>query len=584
MTKKQSPAPIPTSHRPHGLEQGLRRRFSMDGFHSGSWTFSALFAQFCVLALMLCAQIPAAGAAGLDEINKANLLFAAGRYAEADVAYTSILDSGVSEFIASDVLADAVQLSRGFARLVIGNLDGAAQDADAAIAHRRSSFTMEESGYGLRALIRLQKGDKQGAIADYDKAIEYAAQGTASGYRSAIAYAQRAYGYMFIGEMAQARQDLAKANQFDGKFMLIDFLKFEHPFWSALAADFITALQNSDAEQARAVQESILAKLQQDPDWKTSDGALSSAANFVMHDVRGPLEMILKRLEAKGDVRRATQNLARLGDAQKAMMQNDRNGAFDIYVRIYREAKDRATRNQALSGMATVLPGLPTRPQVSEATRKLLVQAQVLIEDKDYQGAIRRYTEAEMQAPWFAQLHYDRAMLLGSQNQYTAAIEEMQAYLLLAPDAKDARASQDQIYQWQFKMERGKKAAAASSGAGALTPRARGASATAAGNPNCFIATAAYGSYLDPHVARLREFRDKHLLPYAAGRWFVINYYRYSPPVADTIRRHETLRTLVRVALTPLVLLLEYQALALFALIMAACDWLGCRRPKEARA
>jgi len=69
----------------------------------------------------------------------------------------------------------------------------------------------------------------------------------------------------------------------------------------------------------------------------------------------------------------------------------------------------------------------------------------------------------------------------------------------------------------------------------------------------CFIATAAYGSPLHPHLDILRNFRDKYLMPSKLGRLLVECYYRYSPSVADFIAKHKPLKVLVRASLLPLV-------------------------------
>ena len=77
------------------------------------------------------------------------------------------------------------------------------------------------------------------------------------------------------------------------------------------------------------------------------------------------------------------------------------------------------------------------------------------------------------------------------------------------------------------------------------------------GGPNCFIATAAYGTPFENDVVTLRTFRDDVLLPTEAGTKLVDLYYRYSPPVADVIRGNESLRRLVRTVLSPAVRVIE---------------------------
>jgi hypothetical protein len=73
------------------------------------------------------------------------------------------------------------------------------------------------------------------------------------------------------------------------------------------------------------------------------------------------------------------------------------------------------------------------------------------------------------------------------------------------------------------------------------------------GGGSCFIATAAYGSLMEPHVKILREFRDQFLLANSFGKAFVKFYYKYSPPLADFIANHISLRTMVRLGLLPFI-------------------------------
>ncbi|MGE5255008.1 MAG: CFI-box-CTERM domain-containing protein [Planctomycetaceae bacterium] len=73
------------------------------------------------------------------------------------------------------------------------------------------------------------------------------------------------------------------------------------------------------------------------------------------------------------------------------------------------------------------------------------------------------------------------------------------------------------------------------------------------GGGGCFIATAAYGSPLDPRVLLLRAFRDEYLGSNRMGRSLIDWYSRVSPPLADKIRESPFLGRLVGGMLWPFV-------------------------------
>ncbi len=74
----------------------------------------------------------------------------------------------------------------------------------------------------------------------------------------------------------------------------------------------------------------------------------------------------------------------------------------------------------------------------------------------------------------------------------------------------------------------------------------------------CFIATAAYGSPLAKEVGVLCRFRDRYLLTNQPGRWFVRNYYRFSPPLAGFISHHPVFKTATRIMLLPLIVFARF--------------------------
>ena len=69
----------------------------------------------------------------------------------------------------------------------------------------------------------------------------------------------------------------------------------------------------------------------------------------------------------------------------------------------------------------------------------------------------------------------------------------------------------------------------------------------------CFIATAAYGTPMAEEIGILRQFRDEYLLTNPMGNALVDLYYRVSPPMAEFITAHPSLKPIVRTGLVPAV-------------------------------
>lgn len=95
--------------------------------------------------------------------------------------------------------------------------------------------------------------------------------------------------------------------------------------------------------------------------------------------------------------------------------------------------------------------GMAVKPALPEAARRFAVQAQGAISENDFTAAANYFQQALNIAPWWPEGHYQRAILLSSVDDYGGAIVEMKRYLMLAPNAQNARASQDKIYDWERK-------------------------------------------------------------------------------------------------------------------------------------
>lgn len=93
-------------------------------------------------------------------------------------------------------------------------------------------------------------------------------------------------------------------------------------------------------------------------------------------------------------------------------------------------------------------------PAITEEQRRYIIQANAANERKDYQTALSLYGNAVSVSPCsYPQAYYNMALLAAQTGFYTYAVSNMKKYLILVPEAADARAAQDKIYEWEYNIE-----------------------------------------------------------------------------------------------------------------------------------
>jgi tetratricopeptide (TPR) repeat protein len=117
--------------------------------------------------------------------------------------------------------------------------------------------------------------------------------------------------------------------------------------------------------------------------------------------------------------------------------------------------KQQESRLAPFEAKAAEYRALAVKPPVTEEQRKLVVQANALNEQRDYLGAIALYLKAlDLDLVSYPGAYFNLALLSAQVKRYNAAITYMKQYLLLVPEAPDARSAQDKIYEWELKTKK----------------------------------------------------------------------------------------------------------------------------------
>lgn len=107
-------------------------------------------------------------------------------------------------------------------------------------------------------------------------------------------------------------------------------------------------------------------------------------------------------------------------------------------------------KEAAFQEKAAAYRALKVKPPMSEEQRKFVVQANAFNERKEYARAIDLYQKAtEVDPVSYPPAYFNLALLSAQTQRFKTAVRYMKQYLLLVPEAKDARRAQDKIYEWE---------------------------------------------------------------------------------------------------------------------------------------
>ena len=96
---------------------------------------------------------------------------------------------------------------------------------------------------------------------------------------------------------------------------------------------------------------------------------------------------------------------------------------------------------------------LASNPPMSTDARRYRLLAEDAFQRKNLAAALDAYVESLDRHPMWPEGHYNAALLAAETEDYERAAFHMRRYLALAPDARDATASEDKLLLWQLKSK-----------------------------------------------------------------------------------------------------------------------------------
>jgi tetratricopeptide (TPR) repeat protein len=116
------------------------------------------------------------------------------------------------------------------------------------------------------------------------------------------------------------------------------------------------------------------------------------------------------------------------------------------------EVKSSLVTSEDFNAQAAAWRNVAAKPPMPENAREHKVLAEDAVQRKDFDKAIDEYLAAASIFPMWPEGQFNLALICGETGDYDCAVEHMQNYLELVPDAPDAQAAKDKLIIWRDKL------------------------------------------------------------------------------------------------------------------------------------
>ncbi len=123
------------------------------------------------------------------------------------------------------------------------------------------------------------------------------------------------------------------------------------------------------------------------------------------------------------------------------------------FTRLGEFANDANAPLRTYTERAEAWRALSVKPAIPEDVRVRRLAAEDALKNKNLEEALAHYEIGLELYPTWPQGYFNAALIAAELGYFQQAIEHMQAYVDLVPDAADAQAARDQIAIWKFKTK-----------------------------------------------------------------------------------------------------------------------------------